>query len=344
MWFIETIFVNCGSMAMIRKILLLLFLFYGSRVEAVYYRGGDLTFSVNGNTVNFNLAIYTQGMINVFDSLDIQNGTGSETWVYLISDTLIDGIYKREYVGSQQYPGAGFYEITAYFANRVSAICNIPGSLNEPMCLHATLVISPFFSYTSSPMFANDHFNKTIISDTIIHETGAYDLESDSLSFELVECAGESCDPISGYAFPNGFSGFEYIDTNGILVYSIPLQCKMQFAIKVTKWRMGVELCSAYRDILLENYWVGVNETENLSQLKLFPNPATESVFLQVQSKRNYNELIDIYNVIGKLVFSTPHTFTIGENEINLDVSHLSNGIYFVRMDEGNVVGRFVKN
>ncbi len=331
-------------MAMIRKIFILLFLFYGSRVEASYYRGGDLTFSVNGYNVTFNMVIYTEGNINVVDSLDIQNGMGNETWVHLVSDTLIDGIHKRGYIGTHQYPGVGIYLITAYFANRVQGICNIPGSVNEGLCLQASLVISPFFSYTSSPLFANDHFNKTIISDTIIHDAGAYDPDGDSLSFELVECGGLFCDAIGGYQFPSAFGGFENLDSIGILSYSIPLQCKMQFAIKVTKWRMGVELCSSYRDILLENYNVGINETANNSSLVLFPNPATETVFLHVQANGNYDEQIEIYNVMGELVFSNPHRFTIGENEISLDVSGLAMGIYFVKIRDGNVAGRFVKN
>ena len=183
-----------------------------------------------------------------------------------------------------------------------------------------------------------------MVTDTVIHETGAFDPEGDSLSFELIECGGLFCDEINGYQFPSAFGGFETLDSLGVLSFSAAIQCKMQFAIKVTKWRMGVELCSAYRDILLENYNVGVNEINSISQLNVFPNPAMQNIILQLDSEKNFEEEIKIYDITGNLIFSQAYYIIEGENEINVNIANFSSGIYWVRLgNEGKGV-KFCKN
>jgi hypothetical protein len=317
-------------------------LFISLNAWSLQYRGGDLTFAVNGTNVTFNVVLYTEGVGTVADSLDIDAGTGSYEFIYLISDTIIDNIHKSVYSKSRQYPGPGIYVITVFIANRVQGIGNIPGSINEPICLHAKLVLSPFFTYSSSPLFANDHFNKLILSDTVFHNIGAYDIDGDSLSFELVDCLGENCEDIGGYVYPNDFGGFENIDTNGVLVYSIPLQVRMQFAIKVTKWRMGVDICSAYRDILMENYNVDVSEITSFSTFNLFPNPASDNFMLQFISKFNFDSEVEIVNSIGEMVFIQPLLIHCGENLIQLNCSNLSDGIYFLRIGKSDLQKKFI--
>jgi len=61
-------------------------------------------------------------------------------------------------------------------------------------------------------------------------------------------------------------------------------------------------------------------------EMKLYPNPATESIFISVQS--NEKQQIQIFNAMGLLVKDISITHTM-----QIDITDLISGIYFVHLN-----------
>jgi len=87
---------------------------------------------------------------------------------------------------------------------------------------------------------------------------------------------------------------------------------------------------------------VGIEESENISGITIFPNPATNQ--LTIESGQLKINSIEIYDVLGQKCL-TP-TLSKGEGvSASIDVSELSAGIYFVKVQGGKEerVVKFVK-
>ena len=80
---------------------------------------------------------------------------------------------------------------------------------------------------------------------------------------------------------------------------------------------------------------------ENISRqqnaVKIFPNPAKDNI--SIRSDLKIEQLI-IYNQMGQLVYQTQPT----DNTLNVDVSDLEHGIYFIRVqtNEGAMLQKIV--
>lgn len=79
-------------------------------------------------------------------------------------------------------------------------------------------------------------------------------------------------------------------------------------------------------------------ENENL--LKISPNPANE--IIQLKFDKAYSGLLNIYNEIGQLIYSTK---LINDKEVNYDASGLINGYYSVQFITNNKIlkSQFIK-
>ena len=82
-----------------------------------------------------------------------------------------------------------------------------------------------------------------------------------------------------------------------------------------------------------------VPEVSLYNNISIFPNPST-GVF-KVQSAGFYKENIEVYNTMGEKVYSS----TLNREQETLNLSHLSNGIYFLRLTtEGKVSEKIMIN
>jgi hypothetical protein len=64
--------------------------------------------------------------------------------------------------------------------------------------------------------------------------------------------------------------------------------------------------------------------------VKIFPNPTSGTVNLQLQSTKSSITTIEIANVLGQVVSTREATLSIGVIPVTLDISYLPNGTYFV--------------
>lgn len=75
------------------------------------------------------------------------------------------------------------------------------------------------------------------------------------------------------------------------------------------------------------NCITGIEENDSYANINLFPNPASSDI--TINSDQEF-ETIEIYNPLSQLVYSTKVNKT---SSLQLNVSGLSNGIYFVKID-----------
>ena len=80
---------------------------------------------------------------------------------------------------------------------------------------------------------------------------------------------------------------------------------------------------------------LGLGSKFETSKLTLYPNPATNQIFISGQDI----ERVDIYNLLGILVK------TVDKNTQTIDVSNLPTGNYIVKMTngEGTVTKKIIK-
>ncbi|TVR79155.1 MAG: T9SS C-terminal target domain-containing protein [Chitinophagaceae bacterium] len=81
-----------------------------------------------------------------------------------------------------------------------------------------------------------------------------------------------------------------------------------------------------------EDAAVSVSEVADF-QFELFPNPSNGIVYIQGLDYQEEGYQISIYDAIGKRV----ENFTFDNNQIELDLSHLKSGIYFINIYNKNV-------
>jgi len=81
---------------------------------------------------------------------------------------------------------------------------------------------------------------------------------------------------------------------------------------------------------------------KTVASLDLFPNPASEKVFIEMDAIESTTLLIDLMDATGKQVGSTMEVQTsIGHQSIAYDVNHLPKGIYYFQFNaNGQTAGR----
>ncbi|MBL7896648.1 MAG: T9SS type A sorting domain-containing protein [Bacteroidia bacterium] len=83
--------------------------------------------------------------------------------------------------------------------------------------------------------------------------------------------------------------------------------------------------------IIVNGTTTGINEQVNNNGLRLFPNPAVNSVNVKLPSY-NGNYSIEILNVIGQVVHSTPAKFTVNGIQESVDLKDFAQGTYILRL------------
>jgi Secretion system C-terminal sorting domain len=71
---------------------------------------------------------------------------------------------------------------------------------------------------------------------------------------------------------------------------------------------------------------------QNIEGLSIYPNPVTEGrQFIYITTRKNFSKDIEIYNVLGKQIFTT----VLSGKELN--ISSLSTGVYILKITENKI-------
>lgn len=80
---------------------------------------------------------------------------------------------------------------------------------------------------------------------------------------------------------------------------------------------------------------LSTNNLAGKEQIKTFPNPTTDSVFIQ---GLKYSNKYSVYSILGQEVLNG----RVSQSENTINVKTLKNGIYLLRLESGNVI-KFIK-
>lgn len=236
-------------MAMFRRHLLaLLCLTLALRSWATHNRAGEIIYChQNGLTYYVEIITHTKTSAPADrDYLVIYWGDGT-------SDTLqrqmpitfypADDAQRNVYPGQHTYNGPGTFTLSVEDPNRNSGVLNIPNSVAEVFCVKSQLIISPVMGNNCSVRFLNPPLQDACLQKHWEHNPVAYDPDGDSLSYELITCAGYQCDPIADYQFPDGIAPgpdnqFSLDPLNGTITWDAAQQIgEYNIAIRVNEWR-----------------------------------------------------------------------------------------------------------
>lgn len=81
---------------------------------------------------------------------------------------------------------------------------------------------------------------------------------------------------------------------------------------------------------------VGVEELTNISELNVFPNPATSTMALTFVAKESGNFNITISDILGKTISTQIVDVKTGMFNQNINIEGLNEGIYFLELNQNN--------
>jgi hypothetical protein len=80
---------------------------------------------------------------------------------------------------------------------------------------------------------------------------------------------------------------------------------------------------------------VGVHELQSISGISLFPNPATDKLFVSYTTEKPQHVSIRITDITGKEVMQTQLEGLAGPNLLPLETTTLEHGAYFITISDG---------
>jgi len=91
---------------------------------------------------------------------------------------------------------------------------------------------------------------------------------------------------------------------------------------------------------------VNTKEFDFINEMTCSPNPFTETIELQVQSTKSEKVNISIYDILGKLQYTTVLYLQEGKNSKTLSLQQLNSGNYqlVIHSEKGLSATRIIKN
>lgn len=240
-------------------LLFILFSLFFLTANATHNRAGEITYTwISGNTYEVTITTYTKNSVPADRcELEIHWGDGSSevlkrsngpigtgcpspiTIGQLIGNDVRMNIYK----GTHTYAAAGVYTLFFEDPNRNLGISNIIQSVNVPFYVQSELVVSALLGGNSSPQLLNPPIDDGCTRKIFKHNPGAFDIDGDSLSYELVlsrTTGGQTIPTIYDPAFVTDSVKIDSI--LGDLIWDVPQEIgQFNFAIQINEWRKNPE-------------------------------------------------------------------------------------------------------
>lgn len=162
------------------------------------------------------------------------------------------------YVAEHTFDGPGRYVVSMTDPNRNGGILNVnpPGSENVQFHLQTTFTLFSGQSQgcNSTPFLLNPPIDYACSGELFAHNPGAYDVDGDSLSYELIVPLQDVNDPVPNYIWPpnvqNQGGSLTINAVTGTLEWFVPNTLgEYNIAIIIISWRNGMAIDTTVRDI-----------------------------------------------------------------------------------------------
>lgn len=233
---------------------------------ATHNRSGEITYRQIGPlTISATITTYTKASSTAADrdSLLLNWGDGTSMMVSRSNGNgdIIPGedIKVNFYTAEHTYPGRATYTLSFEDPNRVNNIVNVnfPNSVDVPFFVSTTftLINTQFQGFNNSVVLLQPPIDFACNNQRFIHNPNAFDIDGDSLSYELIVPLQSEGQEVPAYQFPNQVSAGPNNNiflnpVTGDFIWDSPKQTgEYNIAIKINEWRNGVLLNSVIRDM-----------------------------------------------------------------------------------------------
>ena len=158
-----------------------------------------------------------------------------------------------------------------------------------------------------------------------------YDANMNPIGYTYTDANGD-------YSFDNLPYGVYYVYVEELGLASSPVQ--------VTLSPTTPSMDQVHFDIETSSVrFTSTNEILSVSDLKVYPNPVTDELYMQFELDQTLDADISIVNVTGQVLSNFQRTLNGGNNLIQVQTSELPAGIYtiFLKSEAGIIVQKFIK-
>ena len=235
-------------------------------LSATHNRSGEITYEQIGPlTIRATITTYTKASSGQADrdTLLLNWGDDQSDFVPRFNgsgeDIPGEDIKKNLYIAEHTYPGILTYTLSFEDPNRVNNIVNVnfPNSVDVPFFVSTTftLVQTQFQGFNNSVILLQPPIDFACANKRFIHNPNAYDVDGDSLSYELIVPLQAENTEVPAYRYPNQVSPgpnnkVSLNSETGDFIWESPQQVgEYNIAIKINEYRNGVLLNSVIRDM-----------------------------------------------------------------------------------------------
>jgi hypothetical protein len=306
--------------------------------RATHNIAGEIEFvQINDSTIEARIITYTD--LNSIpadrDSLELGWGDGNFQWLHRVNgpagpngipqgEVISPGFKKNIHTGTHIYAEAGTYLLSMTDPNRNAGIVNVnpPNSENIPFHIQTSLQLQGMGSQNSSPTLLEPPIDKAFVGVTYYHTPNAFDLDGDSLAYELITPMQGINEDVPNYTniadIPTpGSSMLSLDEETGLLVWESPsLVGRYVVTYAITSYRNGVEIDRVIRDMQID-VAPGLNSPPDMildaSTTGIIPVSLGDTVVVNIQAEDPLvaAEDIDILSSCGLYhYFTDTATFT----------------------------------
>ncbi len=333
-------------MCKINLIVLFVFCALANKLTAAVY-AGNVTFTwLYGYTYKITATTYTTRVPDNACSLVLSNGGGTisvprSNGPFSANCSPATGgvpfnasILKNEYIYTHTFPGLGNYSVDATLPNRAPGIINVSNSVNTPLVIQSSLVISSFLGPNSQPILPVELINTACTNNGCyqINFAGS-DIDGDSLAYSVLPCSGP------GATLPP--STFTINAVTGTLTWCTPsVNGAYNFLLKVEESRTNGNnqpvMISFFKSELqlIRETCTGssdANLTENV--FTVFPNPTKNSLTVSVKPNEQLFS-IQLLDLNGCTVLEyAVDSYQKPHETISMDLENVNPGMYFLKVN-----------
>lgn len=238
------------------------------QLYGTHNRAGEIVYEQIGPlTIQATIKTYTKASSTAADrdSLELFWGDGSSTVLSRSNgngtgETIAGTDVKLNcYVGQHTYASRATYTLSFSDPNRVTGILNVnyPNSVDIPFYLETTFTLlnTQFQGLNNSVILLEAPLDYACMDKTFIHNPNAFDIDGDSIGYELVIPLMEEDTDVPNYAYPNeiieGIDNQIFLDPlTGNFEWNTPKAIgEYNIAIKISEYRNGQLISSTTRDM-----------------------------------------------------------------------------------------------